>query len=70
MTLNPELPKVLESDEGAVGEYFQFAKLDAELRQLGQGPELVGVHHRLVEVDIRALHPQHVRVVNLKIATD
>ena len=59
--------EVLETDKGAVGKHFQFTKLDSELRQLGQGSELVWVHDGLVEVNIRTLHPQHVRLVNLQI---
>ena len=52
VSLHPELPEVLEADEGAVREHFQFTELHTELGQLGQGPKLVRVHDRLVEVDI------------------
>ena len=52
VSLHPELPEVLEADKGAVRKHFQFTELHTELRQLGQGPKLVRVHDRLVEVDI------------------
>ena len=65
--LDPKFLEVLETDEGAIGKHFQFTKLDGELRQLGQGSELVWVNQRLVEVSIGTLHPEHVSLVNLQI---
>ena len=35
VSLHPELPEVLEADEGAVRKHFQFTELHTELRQLG-----------------------------------
>ena len=51
-----QLPQVLQADKGGGGEEFDLTELDGEFPQLGLGAELVRLHHRLVEVNIRADH--------------
>ena len=61
-----QLPQVLQAHEGGGGEKFDLAELDGELPQLRLGPELVSLHHRLVEVNIRAYHRQSVGILHLR----
>ena len=65
MSPDDQLPQVLQAHEGGGREEFDLAELDVELPQLRLGAELVRLHHRLVEVNIRTDHRQSVGILNL-----
>ena len=60
-----QLPQVLQAHKGGGREEFDLAELDGEFPQLRLSPELVRLHHWLVEVNIRADHGQSVGILNL-----
>ena len=65
MSPDDQLPQVLQAHKGGGREEFDLAELDGELPQLRLSPELVRLHHRLVEVNIRADHGQSVGILHL-----
>ena len=60
-----QLPQVLQAHEGGGREEFDLAELDGEFPELRLSTELVSLHHRLVEVNIRADHGQSVGILHL-----